>query len=38
MPWVFTYNDWSVGTEYEYMLKAAVTSAIQVQDVIGARS
>lgn len=30
LPWVFTYNDWSVGTEYEYMLKAAVTSAIQV--------
>jgi hypothetical protein len=30
MPWVFTYNDWSVGTEYEYMLKAAVMSAIQV--------
>ncbi|KAL4421857.1 hypothetical protein ABPG77_001339 [Micractinium sp. CCAP 211/92] len=29
MPWVFTYNDWSAGTEYEYMVKAAVTSAIE---------
>jgi hypothetical protein len=28
MPWVFTYNDWSAGTEYDYMVKAAVTSAI----------
>ncbi|KAL4447483.1 hypothetical protein ABPG75_004702 [Micractinium tetrahymenae] len=30
MPWVFTYNDWSVGTEYELMVKAAVRSAIYV--------
>ncbi|KAL4423983.1 hypothetical protein ABPG75_001284 [Micractinium tetrahymenae] len=29
MPWVFTYNDWSAGTEYEYMVRAAVTSAIE---------
>ena len=28
MPWVFTYNDWSSGTEYDQMVKAAVTSAI----------
>lgn len=28
MPWVFTYNDWSAGTEYDQMVKAAVTSAI----------
>ena len=20
MPWVFTYNDWSAGTEYDYMV------------------
>ncbi|PRW61424.1 Glycosyl transferase family 8 [Chlorella sorokiniana] len=30
MPWVFTYNDWSAGTEYDMMAKAAVMSAIQV--------
>ena len=30
MPWVFTYNDWSAGTEYDFMAKAAVMSAIQV--------
>ncbi|EFN52174.1 expressed protein [Chlorella variabilis] len=30
MPWVFTYNDWSAGTEYDYMVKAAVTSGIEV--------
>lgn len=30
MPWVFTYNDWSAGTEYDMMVKAAVRSAIQV--------
>ena len=31
MPWVFTYNDWSAGTEYDWMVQAAVTSAIEVQ-------
>ena len=31
MPWVFTYNDWSAGTEYDWMAQAAVTSAIEVQ-------
>ncbi|KAI7845916.1 hypothetical protein COHA_000462 [Chlorella ohadii] len=30
MPWVFTYNDWSAGTEYDWMVQAAVTSAIEV--------
>ncbi len=30
MPWVFTYNDWSAGTEYDMMVKAAVRSAILV--------
>lgn len=30
MPWVFTYNDWSAGTEYDMMVKAAVRSGIQV--------
>jgi hypothetical protein len=30
MPWVFTYNDWSAGTEYDYMVKAAVTSGIEI--------
>jgi hypothetical protein len=30
MPWVFTFNDWSAGTEYDHMVKAAVTSAIEV--------
>jgi hypothetical protein len=30
MPWVFTYNDWSAGTEYDYMVKAAVSSAVNV--------
>lgn len=30
MPWVFTYNDWSAGTEYDWMAQAAVTSAIEV--------
>lgn len=30
MPWVFTYNDWSAGTEYDMMVKAAVRSAIKV--------
>lgn len=29
MPWVFTYNDWSSGTEYDQMVKGAVTSAIE---------
>ena len=28
MPWVFTFNDWSSGTEYEHMVKVAVLSAI----------
>ena len=27
---MFTYNDWSAGTEYDYMVKAAVTSGIEV--------
>ncbi len=27
---MFTYNDWSAGTEYELMVKAAVRSAIHV--------
>lgn len=27
---MFTYNDWSAGTEYDYMVKAAVSSAIDV--------
>lgn len=31
MPWVFTYNDWSAGTEYDMMAKAAVVSAIKVR-------
>ncbi len=31
MPWVFTYNDWSAGTEYDWMVQAAVTSAIEVR-------
>ncbi|KAI7840394.1 hypothetical protein COHA_005895 [Chlorella ohadii] len=30
MPWVFTYNDWSAGTEYDFMVMAAVTSAIHI--------
>jgi hypothetical protein len=30
MPWVFTYNDWSAGTEYDFMVKAAVVSAVEV--------
>lgn len=30
MPWVFTYNDWSAGTEYDMMVRAAVRSAILV--------
>lgn len=30
LPWVFTYNDWSAGTEYDHMVKAAVSSAIKV--------
>jgi hypothetical protein len=30
MPWVFTYNDWSGGTEYDMMVKGAVRSAIAV--------
>ena len=29
MPWVFTYNDWSAGTEYDEMVRAAVSSAIK---------
>ncbi|KAI7840968.1 hypothetical protein COHA_005197 [Chlorella ohadii] len=29
MPWVFTYNDWSSGTEYDEMVKVAVSSAIK---------
>lgn len=27
---MFTFNDWSSGTEYDQMVKAAVTSAIDV--------
>ena len=30
LPWVFTMNDWSQGTEYEEMAKAAVRSGIEV--------
>ncbi|PSC70561.1 Glycosyl transferase family 8 [Micractinium conductrix] len=30
MPWVFTYNDWSGGTEYDMMVKAAIRSAINI--------
>lgn len=30
MPWVFTYNDWSAGSAYDEMAKAAVRSAIDV--------
>ena len=26
MPWVFTYNDWSAGTEYDYMVRGAMCS------------
>ena len=26
---MFTYNDWSAGTEYDHMVKAAVTSGIE---------
>ena len=29
MPWVFTYNDWSAGTEYDRMVEVAVTSGIR---------
>lgn len=28
LPWVFTFNDWSTGTVYEGMARAAVNSAI----------
>ncbi|KAI7840392.1 hypothetical protein COHA_005893 [Chlorella ohadii] len=30
MPWVFTYNDWSAGSEYDFMITAVVTSAIHI--------
>ncbi|PRW45171.1 Glycosyl transferase family 8 [Chlorella sorokiniana] len=34
MPWVFTYNDWSAGSEYDYMVQAAVTSAVHLGRVL----